>query len=474
MANTIISAVSNLSTAYNLVVINIVHVVVQNQYCGGDHCKHQVSLASTSCLAGAIFGQLAFGYIGDCLGRARALQLTMVLSLLGALSSAFAVPLDASQPSSIFYFLAITRFFLGVGVGGVYPLSATIAAESASSSQARGRTASIVFSMQGVANLLVPLLALLLLRVFGNPKSLHEGGIDDLGLSWRFALGLGALPGLLIAPFKVAETKKRSNASDGGSGGTHGGASGGLDAQLCGAAVAPSDAGHGAPMLTPAQSLVASPPTLTLFQALRLSQYWGKLLGCAGGWLLFDITFYGNQVHGQRGDGRLGRASHCKRAGKLAGGRPCHVAPTNRALGASRAWIVTRLAHRVPCRGSSSKLMSARLCALICVCVCVFVCVCLCVCVCACVCVCVCVCACVCACGGPQLFQARVLQDIFNDNATLAPVPVEGGLNDNRALQMVVIAAIGARLFSVEPKESLDAPCGARDECLVPTLDCDA
>ena len=27
-----------------------------------------------------------------------------------------------------------------------------------------------------------------------------------------------------------------------------------------------------------------------------MRSYWGKLLGCAGGWLLFDITFYGNQL----------------------------------------------------------------------------------------------------------------------------------------------------------------------------------
>ena len=36
--------------------------------------------------------------------------------------------------------------------------------------------------------------------------------------------------------------------------------------------------------------------------------YWGKLLGTAGGWFLFDITFYGNSLfqptvlHEARGD----------------------------------------------------------------------------------------------------------------------------------------------------------------------------
>ena len=168
--NLIISAVSNLSTAYNLVVINVVHVVIEYQYCGGpSNCSAEIASASTSCLAGAIVGQLTFGYIGDCLGRPRALQLTMAMSILGALSSAFAVPVS-SDPASIFAFLTITRFFLGVGVGGVYPLSATIASES-SESHARGRNASLVFSMQGVANLLVPLVAWALLEARPAPSS---------------------------------------------------------------------------------------------------------------------------------------------------------------------------------------------------------------------------------------------------------------------------------------------------------------
>ena len=127
--NTIIAAVSNLSTAYNLTVISIVKVLIQNQYCEGK-CDSEAATAATACLVGAIVGQLSFGYIGDCLGRSIALRLTMVLSILGALLSAFAVPITDDH-KSIFYFLSATRFVLGVGVGGVYPLSATIASESA-------------------------------------------------------------------------------------------------------------------------------------------------------------------------------------------------------------------------------------------------------------------------------------------------------------------------------------------------------
>merc|ERR1719305_836657 len=114
--NTWIAAFSNLSTAYNLVNINLAHVVMQNQYCGGDHCKGQVTAAGTACLVGAIVGQLTFGYVGDCIGRGPALQLTMILSILGALVSAFAVPIT-NDPKSVFVFISIARLFLGIGVG---------------------------------------------------------------------------------------------------------------------------------------------------------------------------------------------------------------------------------------------------------------------------------------------------------------------------------------------------------------------
>ena len=172
LKNTVISAVSNLSTAYNLVVINIVHVLIQNQYCGGDNCEAETEIVSTASLVGAIIGQLTFGYVGDWLGRSRALQLTMAMSVFGALLSAFAVPVN-SDPASIFLFLSATRFALGLGVGGVYPLSATIAAES-SSKASRGRNASLVFSMQGVANVLVPVLALACVSIFGALRCRHR------------------------------------------------------------------------------------------------------------------------------------------------------------------------------------------------------------------------------------------------------------------------------------------------------------
>eukprot|EP00437_Effrenium_voratum_P061117 CAMPEP_0181501264 /NCGR_PEP_ID=MMETSP1110-20121109/55696_1 /TAXON_ID=174948 /ORGANISM="Symbiodinium sp., Strain CCMP421" /LENGTH=452 /DNA_ID=CAMNT_0023629699 /DNA_START=17 /DNA_END=1372 /DNA_ORIENTATION=- len=244
-----IAAISNLSTAYNLVNCNLTNEVMENEFCGGDHCNASVTATSTSCLAGAIFGQLTFGYVGDWLGRGPALHLTMVMSITGALVSAFAVPLDPKNPASVFIFLCISRFILGVGVGGVYPLAATVAAEGSDSSS-RGQSVAMVFSMQGVGQLMVPLVGMACLYAFGDEMDRAEDRPIP-GLSWRLILGFGALPGLLLMPFQ-------ERAQD-----------------------------------QPREERAQQP---SLLEALRNRAYWRSIVGCAGGWFLFDITFYGNSL----------------------------------------------------------------------------------------------------------------------------------------------------------------------------------
>jgi PHS family inorganic phosphate transporter-like MFS transporter len=236
--------------------------------------RPQVDLASTAVLVGAILGQLTFGYVGDCLGRPVALQLTMALSILGALISAFAVPLS-DDDASIFDFLAVTRFFLGIGVGGVYPLSATIASESAQS-KSRGTMTSIVFSMQGVANLLSPVLAMLLLAICGKPDVGSLG--SNTGWSWRLLLGIGALPGILLIPFKATSSSAAPTQED-------------MEAALVASPQAPEGVSGS---MSPNKPNV--PKQLSFFEALGKREYWGKIVGTAGGWFLFDITFYGNSL----------------------------------------------------------------------------------------------------------------------------------------------------------------------------------
>jgi PHS family inorganic phosphate transporter-like MFS transporter len=245
-----IAAFSNLSTSFNLVNISLAHVILENQFCKGS-CETAVAAASTACLAGAVFGQLTFGYVGDCLGRGKAMRLTMLLSILGAFTSAFAVPIS-SEDASVFSFLLFTRLILGIGVGGVYPLAATLSAESSSEGK-RGRSVALVFSMQGIGNVLVPVVGLVLFKIFGTPDEPAIGAMP--GMSWRVLLGIGALPGLLLAPFKTTPSA--------------------------------------APSVQPSAAPVAA-AQVSLWQALRSPRYLRKLLGTAGGWFILDVTFFGN------------------------------------------------------------------------------------------------------------------------------------------------------------------------------------
>lgn len=82
-----------------------------------------------SIFVGAIAGQLSMGYLGDLIGRTKALFFTLLLASFGGLGSAL---FSHGSPESIYAIIIMCRFILGIGVGGVYPLSATKAAEDSS------------------------------------------------------------------------------------------------------------------------------------------------------------------------------------------------------------------------------------------------------------------------------------------------------------------------------------------------------
>jgi len=280
--NILVGCLSNLSTAYNMININIVHVLMQQQYCGGDFCIAEVDIASTASLVGCSIGQLSFGIIGDWLGRPKAMQLTMGLSMFGAILSACAVPIT-SEPKSVFYFMAASRLLMGVGLGGVYPLSATIALETAGGGQ-QGRAGSVVFSMQGVGYLLCPLFAMLFIALCGTPEVLEDGKPRGMGWNWRLTTALGALPGLCLIFLRGRDTTPVSNQSE----------------VQTNELAALEDISSSADSLNNPEKEEANasghPYRMSLLEALAIPENRVKLIGTAGCWFLFDFTFYGNQL----------------------------------------------------------------------------------------------------------------------------------------------------------------------------------
>ena len=118
-----------------------------------------------------------FGRIADMFGRKRIYGLEVLILAAGAIASAFAPSIT---------WLIIFRCILGIGIGGDYPVSATIMSEYAGT-KSRGRLVGLVFSMQAAGLIFGPLFAVLLLGV----------GIKD-DIVWRILLGFGAVPGLAV------------------------------------------------------------------------------------------------------------------------------------------------------------------------------------------------------------------------------------------------------------------------------------
>jgi PHS family inorganic phosphate transporter-like MFS transporter len=158
-----------------------------------DTSSEDAAACASSLLAGMILGQLLGGALGDSfLGRLGALRLVMVVQIVASLASAL-----INDKGDIYVSLAIWRFILGVGAGGVYPLAAVLSAEQgaqsnhnndgSSSSDDQVHRVVLTFSTQGLGFVTVPIVAVALLHT-----------TDNLDLIWRLLLGLGSVPGIIL------------------------------------------------------------------------------------------------------------------------------------------------------------------------------------------------------------------------------------------------------------------------------------
>lgn len=177
----VISGAGFLADAYDLFVINVA-VDLMNR-CDYEQPLTEGMKASikSMALAGAVVGQLFFGAIADLIGRRKVFIITCALVFVGALMSATVI----DSASSIYTQLCFWRFVLGVGVGGEYPLSASITSESSTQEENRTKNLAMVFSMQGFGIVLCSLILFLITSSFNN---------QNYDAQWRIALGLGGLP----------------------------------------------------------------------------------------------------------------------------------------------------------------------------------------------------------------------------------------------------------------------------------------
>ncbi|MED6162606.1 Low affinity inorganic phosphate transporter 1 [Stylosanthes scabra] len=149
-------------------------------------------------LCGTLAGQLFFGWLGDKLGRKKVYGLTLMLMVVCSIASGLSF---GNSPNGVMATLCFFRFWLGFGIGGDYPLSATIMSEYANK-KTRGAFIAAVFAMQGFGILTGGIVALIVSVSFDhkyNAPSYAENREASLVLPafdyvWRIILMFGAVP----------------------------------------------------------------------------------------------------------------------------------------------------------------------------------------------------------------------------------------------------------------------------------------
>nr|QCU54844.1 phosphate transporter [Cunninghamia lanceolata] len=148
-------------------------------------------------LCGALAGQLFFGWLGDKMGRKRVYGMTLMLMVISAIGTGLSFGHTAK---SVMTTLCFFRFWLGFGIGGDYPLSATIMSEYANK-RTRGAFIAAVFAMQGFGILAGGAVAIIVSAgfnkaykspVFAENPALSTAPQADL--VWRIILMAGAVP----------------------------------------------------------------------------------------------------------------------------------------------------------------------------------------------------------------------------------------------------------------------------------------
>jgi MFS family permease len=226
--------------AYDLFIIGVAVTLIT---AGWHIAGYQKSLLSSLALLTSAAGAVVFGRLADKLGRRKVYGYEVLVLAAGAIAS-------ACSPG--IWWLIAFRGILGFGIGGDYPVSATIMAECASRHD-RGRMVALVFSMQGAGLVIGPLIAIALLKA----------GLSADG-TWRVMLALGAVPALAVFWLRrrISETPRF------------------LLAQAEDRETSPEALGQP----TGIRGVLAQP---------RLLRW---LAGASLSWLLFDFVYYGNTI----------------------------------------------------------------------------------------------------------------------------------------------------------------------------------
>ncbi|GLJ22754.1 hypothetical protein SUGI_0428580 [Cryptomeria japonica] len=198
----LISGMGFFTDAYNLFCIPPISQLLGRIYYDDVLPIHVKAFVNGIALCGAFVGHLFFGWLGDKIGRKKLYGINLVIMISTSIGSGFSI---GRSRESVITSLCFFRFWLGFGIGGDFPVSATIMAEF-SSAETRGAFMAAVFAMQGAGILCGSLVAMIVSACF--QAAFHDLTFGQKDIVWRIILMLGAIPAGLTYYWrmKVPET----------------------------------------------------------------------------------------------------------------------------------------------------------------------------------------------------------------------------------------------------------------------------
>ncbi|KYG40536.1 hypothetical protein M433DRAFT_8705 [Acidomyces richmondensis BFW] len=217
-------------------------------------------------VVGIIVGQILVGYLGDWIGRRWGLLQDASIMFLGLimLTAAWGVTVNGWV---ICY--AWSLFFYSIGVGGEYPMTATIGMENGVSTGKlstredrlhRGRNVLNAFLMQGWGQLANQVILIILLLIFHHGDGTPPISKTATQWTYRISFAIPAVGTFLLIYYRAYHMKAASR-------------------QLAVAKRKASVTGYD-------------------MQSLRLvvKYFFPRLIATAGGWFANDVFFYGNKL----------------------------------------------------------------------------------------------------------------------------------------------------------------------------------
>lgn len=242
-----------------------------------------ISAMVATALLGTVIGQLVFGRLGDLMGRRRVYGLTLSLMVVSSIGCGLSM---GTSRGFVLVSLGVFRFSLGVGIGGDYPLSATIISEFANK-RTRGAFIAAVFSMQGFGILAGSVVTMVVCSIFDKAAGVRKWDKTPAGadMAWRIILMIGAIPAAMTCYWRMMmpETPRYTAL---------------VEKNLLQAAKDVEKVLNSASLAQiPEETELAFPPnerpsTYPLLSKPFFRRHGRDLFACAATWFLIDIVFY--------------------------------------------------------------------------------------------------------------------------------------------------------------------------------------